>query len=129
MTKSMHQQSNTIKPIRTVEAYEASLERIYELMQLELEPGTALGDELEVLTLLVQIFEQKAFPMPKPLPLDAIRFRMEQLGLSESELIRILGNRSRKSEILSGKRKLSLQMIRRISQELNISADVLIQAY
>ncbi|MFZ4633735.1 MAG: helix-turn-helix domain-containing protein [Saprospiraceae bacterium] len=67
--------------------------------------------------------------MPKPLPLDAIRFRMEQLGLSESELIRILGNRSRKSEILSGKRKLSLQMIRRISQELNISADVLIQAY
>lgn len=127
--KAHYRHASIISGKRTAEAYEASLERIYELMQLELEPGTALGDELEVLTLLVQIFEQKAFPMPKPLPLDAIRFRMEQLGLSESELIRILGNRSRKSEILSGKRKLSLQMIRRISQELNISADVLIQAY
>ncbi|MBC7776601.1 MAG: transcriptional regulator [Phycisphaerae bacterium] len=118
-----------LKPIRTESQYEASLERIYELMQIDLEPGTELGDELEILSILVKEFENLYYPMPKPHPIEAIKFRLEQMGLSEAELIRILGSRSRKSEILSGERKLSLEMIRKLNRELRIPAEVLIQAY
>lgn len=128
-TKSMQKTSNILKPIRTTEAHEAALERIYELMQADVEPGSALGDELEVLSLLVEDYENTAFPMPKPDPLQAIKFRMEQMGLPESALLSILGSRSRKSEIFSGKRKLNLAMIRKLNKELNIPTDVLIQEY
>ena len=68
-------------------------------------------------------------PVPKPNPIEAIKFRLEQMGISEAELSEILGNRSRKSEILSGKRKLNLSMIRKLSERLHIPAEVLIQAY
>ncbi len=115
--------------IKTEAQYKSALERIYELIQLEPAPGSALGDELEILTLLVKAYEEAHYPMPKPHPVEAIKFRLEQLGLSETEVSRILGNRSRKSEIFSGKRKLSLQMIRKLHAELNIPAEVLIQAY
>ena len=118
-----------LKPIKSEAQYEATLERIYELMQLNLEPGTEGGDELEILSLLVKDYENTHYPVPKPHPIEAIKFRLEQLALSESELTRILGSRSRKSEILSGERKLSLEMIRKLNQELKIPAEVLIQAY
>ena len=118
-----------LKPIRTEAQYEEALERIYELMQLDLEPGTEGGDELEILSLLVKEYEHEHYPVPKPHPIEAIKFRLDQLGLSESELTRILGSRSRKSEILSGQRKLSLEMIRQLNRELKISAEVLIQVY
>lgn len=103
--------------------------RIYDLMQTDIEPGTEAGDELEVLALLVKAYEVQQFPMPKPHPLEAIKFRAEQLGLSEADLSRLIGSRSRKSEILSVRRKLSLNMIRVLHQELHISASVLIQVY
>ena len=118
-----------LKPIRTEAQYEAGLERIYQLMQLDIETGTELGDELEVLSMLVKEYENLHYSMPKPHPIEAIKFRLDQMGLSESELIRILGSRSRKSEILSGERKLSLEMIRKLNRELRIPAEVLIQAY
>ena len=118
-----------LKPIKSEAQYDAALERIYELMQLDLEPGTEAGDELEILSLLVKEYENINFPVPKPHPIEAIKFRLEQLNLSDQELTRILGSRSRKSEILSGERKLSLEMIRKLNQELNIPAEVLIQAY
>lgn len=105
------------------------MERLYELMQLDLETGSEEGDELEILSLLVKDYENTHYPVPKPHPIEAIKFRLDQLGLSESALIRILGSRSRKSEILSGERKLSLEMIRKLNRELNIPAEVLIQAY
>lgn len=118
-----------LKPIKNEAQYEAALERIYELMQLDLEPGTEAGDELEILSLLVKDYENAHYPVPKPHPIEAIKFRLEQLALSDTELTRILGSRSRKSEILSGERKLSLEMIRKLNQELKIPAEVLIQAY
>jgi len=118
-----------LKPIRTEQQYELALERIYMLIQQDIMPETEAGDELEVLSMLVKEYESRHYPMPKPHPLDAIKFRLEQLGLSDAELVRILGSRSRKSEILSGQRKLNLDMIRKLNQELHIPAEVLIQAY
>jgi HTH-type transcriptional regulator/antitoxin HigA len=118
-----------LKPIKTEVQYEAALERIHELMQMNIEPGTEAGDELEVLALLVKEYENTNYLVPKPHPIDAIKFKLDQMGLSESELSKILGTRSRKSEILSGKRKLSLEMIRKLNRELKIPAEVLIQTY
>ena len=76
-----------------------------------------------------QQYENERYPVPKPNPIEAIKFRLEQMNLSETELSEILGNRSRKSEILSGKRKLNLAMIRKLTEKLHIPAEVLIQAY
>lgn len=118
-----------LKPIRTEEQYEDALARIYELMQTELQENTPGSDELEVLAILVKEYETEHYPMPSPNPIDAIKFRLDQMGLSEKQLGEILGYRSRKSEILSGKRKLSLAMIRKLNEILHIPAEVLIQAY
>ncbi|WP_295716041.1 transcriptional regulator [Mucilaginibacter sp.] len=118
-----------LKPIKTEEEYNEALARVYELMQTDIIEGSASSDELEVLSILVKEYELVHYPVAYPNPLDAIRFRMEQMNLSESELSNILGNRSRKSEILSGKRKLSLSMIRKLTELLNIPAEVLIQVY
>ncbi len=118
-----------LKPIKTNEAYEKALDRAYDLMQQELEPGSEASDELEVLSLLIKEYENENFSIPKPHPIEAIKFRLEQSGISESELTKILGARSRKSEILSGKRKLSLTMIRKLHAALKIPASVLIQDY
>jgi HTH-type transcriptional regulator / antitoxin HigA len=118
-----------IKPIKNAVQYESTLSRIYMLMQKDLKVNSPESDELEVLSVLVKEYENVRFPMPKPKPLEAIKFRLEQKGITESELSEILGHRSRKSEILSGKRKLSLAMIRKLNEVLNIPAEVLIQAY
>lgn len=118
-----------LKPIKNDVQYEGALARIYELMQKELKPESKESDELEVLSILVKEYELDRYPMPKPSPLEAIKFRLEQMGMSEAQLSDILGYRSRKSEILSGKRKLSLAMIRKLNEILHIPADVLIQAY
>jgi HTH-type transcriptional regulator/antitoxin HigA len=118
-----------IKPVKNNLQYESALGRIYTLMQKELKVNSPESDELEILSVLVKEYEHTYFPMPKPKPLEAIKFRLEQKEMSESELSEILGNRSRKSEILSGKRKLSLAMIRKLNEALNIPAEVLIQAY
>ncbi|MBA4300587.1 HTH-type transcriptional regulator / antitoxin HigA [Algoriphagus alkaliphilus] len=117
------------RPIKNNRQYEDALERAYELMQLELPEGSIDSDELEVLSILIKEYELEHFPIPSPHPLEAIRFRMEQLNLSESDLSTILGARSRKSEILSGKRKLSLGMIRKLYEKLKIPAEVLIKEY
>ncbi|WP_439557235.1 helix-turn-helix domain-containing protein [Dyadobacter sp.] len=116
-------------PIKSNEQYEQALGQIYRLMQMDLSPNSLESDELEVLSILVKDYEKVHFPVPKPTPLEAIKFRLEQLGISEKELSDILGFRSRKSEILSGKRKLSLGMIRKLNQKLNIPAEILIQSY
>jgi len=118
-----------LKPIKNDVQYEDALARIYALMQKSLKPESKESDELEVLSILVKKYELDHYPMPKPSPLEAIRFRLEQMGMSEAQLSDILGYRSRKSEILSGKRKLSLTMIRKLNEVLHIPAEVLIQAY
>ena len=118
-----------IKPIKNKKDCEIALERVYHLMQKDIIPNSKESDELEILSILIKEFESKAYQLPKPNPIDAIKFRLEQNNMSEKDLAEVLGYRSRKSEILSGKRKLSLSMIRKLNQELNIPASTLIQAY
>ena len=118
-----------LKPIRTEDQYNEALAHVYELMQENVKEESTESDELEVLSILIKEYENEHYQIPAPNPIDAIKFRLDQMGLSEAELGSILGYRSRKSEILSGKRKLSLSMIRRLNKILNIPAKVLIQAY
>ncbi|MCH5715990.1 helix-turn-helix domain-containing protein [Niabella hibiscisoli] len=118
-----------LRPIKNEQQYEDALERVYALMQKEMTEGSKESDELEVLSILIKEYESEHYVVPQPNPLDAIKFRMEQMNMSDAELSDILGYRSRKSEILSGKRKLNLAMIRKIREKLQIPAEVLIQAY
>jgi HTH-type transcriptional regulator / antitoxin HigA len=118
-----------LKPIKNNKQYEDALARVYSLLQKNIKPDSKESDELEIMSMLVKEYEKKYFPVPKPKPLEAIKFRLEQMNMSESKLSEILGYRSRQSEILSGKRKLSLSMIRKLHETLNIPAEVLIQAY
>lgn len=113
-----------IKVIKTKAAYEAALARAEMLMDAR--PRTAEADELEVLSLLIQDYEDKVFPITKPNPLEAIRFRMSQQGLTNKDLVPILGSRSRVSEVLSGRRGLTIKMIRSLVAHLRIPADVLL---
>jgi HTH-type transcriptional regulator / antitoxin HigA len=117
--------STAIKPIRTEEDYETALQRIDSLM--EAEAGTPEADELEVLATLVELYEEKHFPIGWPDPIEAIRFRMDQAGLSARDLIPLLGSRAKVSEVLSRKRSLTLQMIRALHEHLGIPAEVLLR--
>jgi HTH-type transcriptional regulator / antitoxin HigA len=118
-----------LKPVKNKNQYEDALARVYELMQRNLKPESKESDEVEILSILIKEYELLHYPVPKPSPLEAIKFRIEQMNMSESDLSDILGARSRKSEILSGKRKLSLSMIRKLNEILHIPAEVLIQVY
>jgi HTH-type transcriptional regulator/antitoxin HigA len=118
-----------LKPIKSEVEYNDALARAYELMQTDLKEGSEASDEMEILSLLIKEYELVHYPIAYPNPIEAIKFRMEQMNLSENELSNLLGTRSRKSEILSGKRKLSLSMIRKLTDILHIPAEVLIQAY
>lgn len=118
-----------LKPIKNEQQYEDALVSVYSLMQKNIKPDSKESDELEILSILIKEYENEQYPVPKPNPLDAIKFRLDQMNMSEAELSEILGYRSRKSEILSGKRKLNLTMIRKIVERLHIPAEVLIQAY
>ena len=116
-----------IKPIKTKKDYNRALKRIEDLWGAK--ENTPAGDEFEVLFTLVEAYEEKHYPIPPPHPIEAIRFRLEHMEVDEKVLIKILGGRSRKSEILSGRRKLSLAMIRELHDKLNIPAETLIAAY
>ena len=113
-----------IRPIRTDADHAAALRRIDELMYAE--PGTPEADELDVLATLVEAYEDRHFPIADPDPLAAIQFRMEQLGLTRKDLEPLLGSRGRVSEVLNGRRALSLQMIRRLNRELGIPLESLV---
>jgi HTH-type transcriptional regulator/antitoxin HigA len=114
-----------IRAIRTEADYQATLARIDALMDAE--PGTPEGDELDVLVDLVELYESRHAPMGYPSPVEALRFRMEQGELSPRDLIPFLGSRAKVSEILSGKRSLTMQMARALHANLGIPADVLLQ--
>jgi HTH-type transcriptional regulator / antitoxin HigA len=116
---------STIRAIRTEADYRAALARIDALMDAEF--GTPDGDELDVLTDLVELYEARHVPIGYPSPIEAIRFRMEQGGLSPRDLVPFLGSRAKVSEILSGKRQLTMQMARALHANLGIPADVLLQ--
>ncbi|MBO9682874.1 MAG: helix-turn-helix domain-containing protein [Flavisolibacter sp.] len=116
-----------IKPIKTKKDYQAAMNRLEAIFDAK--PGTPEGDELEVLGILIDKYEQEHYPIGYPDPVEAIKFRMEQLGYSQTDLARVVGLKSRASEILSKKRKLTLEMIRQLHQTLGIPTDVLIQSY
>lgn len=118
-----------LRIIKTEQEYELALEKAYLLMQQNIEINTPQADELDLLTLLIEHYEEANYPILPPSPIDAIKFRLEQMGKSPTELSKILGARSRQSEILSGKRKLSLSMIRKLHEALNIPAESLIRVY
>jgi len=118
-----------VKPIRTRKEHKAALLRIQELFDLDPKEGSAAFDELELLAMVVEEYEDIHYPVPPPDPIEAIKFRLDQLGLSEKDLDKWLGSRQRRSEILSGKRKLSLNMIRTLHKQLRIPAETLIREY
>jgi HTH-type transcriptional regulator/antitoxin HigA len=117
----------TIKPIKTKKEYQHAMERLEVLFDSR--KGTEEGDELEVLSILIEKYEDEQFPIGLPDPIEAIKFRMEQLGYNQVDLAKVVGLKSRASEILNKKRKLSLDMIRQLHDKLHIPTDVLIQPY
>lgn len=116
-----------IKPITTEKDYQEALKRL-ELI-FDAKKGTPEGNELEILSILIDKYENENFPIGMPDPIEAIKFRMEQMGISNKELAEILGYKSRVSEIFTKKRKLSLAMIRKLHAHLAIPTEVLIGEY
>ncbi len=113
-----------IRPIRKASDHERALKRIQALMTAK--PGTDDGDELDVLATLVDVYEAKQLPIDAPDPIEAIKFRMEQLGLERKDLEPFIGSRARVSEVLNKRRGLSLKMIRALHEELEIPLEALI---
>ena len=116
-----------ISLIKTKKDYEQAMLRLEDLFDAK--KGTPKGDELEVLSMLIEKYEDAHFPIDLPDPIEAIKFRMEQSGLTQTDLANLVGQKSRASEILNRKRKLSLDMIRQLHKNWNIPTEVLIQAY
>ncbi|AEE20866.1 type II toxin-antitoxin system HigA family antitoxin [Dokdonia sp. 4H-3-7-5] len=116
-----------IKPIRNEADYKKALERLEILFDATM--GTEEGDELEILSIVIDNYEKENFPIGMPDPISAINFRMEQMGLKQKDLVEMIGFKSRVSEIMNKKRKLTLEMIRNLNTTLHIPTDVLIQDY
>lgn len=116
-----------IKPIRTIEDHKLALARIEQLWDAEI--NSPESDELEILATLVEAFEEVNYPIETPDPIDAIRFRMEQQGLDDKDLVKFLGTRSRVTEVLKRQRRLTINMIRKLHDGLKIPLDCLVQDY
>ena len=116
-----------ISPIRNEKDYQKALERLEVIFDSK--RNTKEGDELEILSVLINNYESEKFPIEMPDPIAAINFRMEQLGLKQKDLVEYIGFKSRVSEIMNKKRKLTLEMIRKLSQNLRIPTEILIQEY
>jgi HTH-type transcriptional regulator/antitoxin HigA len=113
-----------IKPIKTESDYQSALHRIEELWGAK--KDTPEGDEFDLLCTIVESYEMRNYPIAPPDPIDAIIFRMEQMGMNKSDLAKYLGSQSRVSEVLSGKRKLTLKMVKSLYNGLKIPAEVLL---
>lgn len=116
-----------IKLIKTEKGYQETLARVERIFDAE--PNTPEGDELDLLVTLVEKYENEHYPIPEPDPIEAIRFMMEQMGIDDNDLGAILNSRSRASEILNRKRRLSIAHIRKLTEHLKIPADILIREY
>lgn len=115
-----------IQPIRTDSDYQAALGELSRHFDAPPEPGSAEGDRFEVMLTLVEAFEARRFPIEAPDPIEAIRFRMEQAGLSAKDLVPSIGQPNRVYEVLNRKRSLTLEMIRNLHKNLGIPAESLI---
>ena len=116
-----------ILPIRNEKDYQKTLNRLED--NFDAKKGTDEGDELEILSILIDQYEKENFPIGMPDPIEAIKFRMEQMGMNQKDLAEVVGFKSRVSEILNKKRKLTLNMIRKLNTTLHIPTEVLIQDY
>ena len=117
--------TNELKPIRNTADHAAALAEIENLWGAK--AGTPKGDRLDVLATLIDAYETETYPMDPPDPIEAIQFRMEQLGLTRKDLEPLIGTRARVAEVMTRKRNLSIDMIRRLHDALGISAEVLIR--
>ena len=115
-----------LKPIRNEKDYERALAEVEVLWGAK--AGTPKGDRLDILATLIEAYEAAHYPMDPPDPIEAIKFRIEQQGLSRKDLEKILGTRTRVSEVLNRKRGLSLNMIRALHEKFGISAEILIRS-
>ena len=118
-----------VKAIRDEKTYRATLARVSDLVDLDPMPDSPQGEELEILGTLVEAYEAKHYPINLPDPIEAIRFRMEQGGVTVKDLEPIIGKSNRVYEVLGRKRPLTLAMIRRLNARLGIPASVLISEY
>lgn len=118
-----------LKAIKNEIEYNAALMRVSKLIHESPRKDSDEFNEMEVLSILIKEYELENHPVPSPDPIEAIKFRLDQMGLDESVLIEIMGYRSRKSEIMNKKRKLTLDMVRKLNESLNIPAEVLIKHY
>lgn len=116
-----------IKAIKSQKDYDKALDRLKLLFQADAD--TPDGDEAEVLSILIEKYEEEHYPIGMPDPIEAIKFRMEQMGMNQKDLAEVVGFTSRVSEILNRKRKLTLNMIRKLSATLQIPTEVLVQDY
>ena len=116
-----------IKPIRTESDYRLTLDRLELIFDAEI--GTTDSDEADILGLMVDEYEKKHYPIDAPDPIEAIKIRMEEMQLKQLDLVDAIGGKSRVSEILSRKRKLTVEMIRNLTQKLNLSPELLIADY
>lgn len=116
-----------IKPIKTEDDYNFALERVNTLFDAK--PDTVQGDELDILVTLIEKYEQIHYPIPEPDPIEAIKFMMEQNGLTDADLGMILNSRSRVSELFNRKRTLTIKQIRILNEKLHIPASTLIKEY
>jgi HTH-type transcriptional regulator/antitoxin HigA len=116
-----------MKLIKTKKDYNQAMVKFEQLFDAK--KNTPEGDELELLSILIDDYETKAFPISNPDPIEAIQFRMEQMGYEQNDLAKLIGLKSRASEILNRKIKLTLDMIRKISTVLKIPTEILIQQY
>lgn len=116
-----------IKPIKTETDYTNALKRLETIFSAEI--GTTESDEADVLGLLIDEYEKKHFPIEAPDPIEAIKIRMEEMQLKQIDLVNEIGGKSRVSEILNRKRKLTIEMIRKLTIRLNLSAELLINDY
>lgn len=116
-----------IKIIKSEKEYDNALSRIEEIFDSK--PNSQKGREAELLALLIEEYEREHYPISAPDPIEAIKIRMEELELKQKDLVGIIGNKSIVSEVLNKKRKLTVQMIRILSEKLNLTAQVLVQDY
>ena len=117
----------SIKPIHNEADYDRALDRVDELMALNPALGTTQSDELEVLALLIEKYEEKAWAISEPDPIEAIKVRMEQMHLKQKDLVPYIGNKSKVSEVLNRKVGLSLTMIYNLAKGLHLPLEVLVQ--
>lgn len=116
-----------INPIKTEKDYNKALERL-ELI-FDATPNSEEGDEAEIISLLIENYENKNYPIDSPDPIEAIKIRMEEMNLKQKDLVGVIGGKSRVSEILNRKKRLTVEMIRELERVLNISASVLVNNY